>query len=311
LKRQKRSQANNDLVDLDYVWSLTLPKTVIPLAKKAGNGDPVLGASAAYRQVRSEIRSYLKYVRYRDQLESVLDLKLASALRSMGYAGNRQNVYPTDQRPVESAMWPEGYGIPGGVHINYEFDENNCDVDFLNLSVQQLCCEFLYRFPQYNKAILQDKIYKRDSPEILFNMYIKNHVVSPIIDFSTWLPSNYKGKLNSVLRGVLKANKSEYKSYAEASFIEWCKTGFIVSSAGMMLSCPNTTFGQAPLVKGNGIPLSALIHRPKHGKVWFCGNADHRVFDGQCLADLYEFMDKNLMDRMRENIDEYIICGRE
>jgi hypothetical protein len=279
--------------DYAYIYRLLYPARIKRLSREHHN-LAVLGALDAYREVRGEIRAFLKYLRARGAL-GLRDLKVAQALRAMGYVGNIQDVYyDSEQRELAQAMWPNGQVISGDVLIPV-FEQDQAKVD---RAVIRLCSKFLVDFPKYNKAYLDGAIWQRVTSEVLLNLGIRGNIRSVVIKPMTWTDKEHRKQNTRMLKRLLQIEQNDLRELSEELLIEWMEEGFIVSSAGIMVSCSSsigTYNGTPPLVRSNGIPLSVLVHKIRDSQVCVSLSFDHRVFDGEVAGAFYNYLEENLL----------------
>lgn len=266
----------------------------------------VLGAEGAYKESRSLIRNYLRFIKKRDNI-SINDLNLALLLRQAGYVGNFQPVTPitnlTSWRELTFKIWENGVGswTPGDIQIEI----GNANQKAVDLAVIKAASEALLLFPEVNRAILQNSLWQRTNSHVMIHMEpAPEQIRSIIIDPAQMSLKQLKNKLFKSLKALIKAEKSEFKPLTDQLFSAWCETGFIASPAGVMISC----VGSKGIYKGkpallthiNGIPSALVIGKVDNHKVWVTAEFDHRANDAHHCSRYYNY----LINRVPEILGE-------
>lgn len=260
----------------------------------------VLGARAAYQEVRTQIRSYARYVRWREEV-SARDLGLAQALRRAGYLSNFQPVFPfplTDWRTTAQVFWPQGEGrIPGDMRV-YVGDADQKQVD---LSCIKAISECLREVPEVNRALLQGRCWRRsDSHVMLHLMPAPEQVRSVVVDAARFSLPRLREWLSRAIKSMVRAERSELKPFSDELLQAWARTGFIGSPSGAMISCAGSSGvykGKASLLtEANGIPLAFTVGRVEDRHVWITADVDHRAVDGPQMGRCYRFLEKRIVE---------------
>lgn len=294
--------------DFEYICWLCSPDYMIPRAKKYGlelvrdaypeyldllledsNFLAVMGAFQAGKDSRNSIRSYLRYIRHRDNIK-IVDIGLASKMRKAGWLGSFQRVDLltdlTEWRDDTKAIWPNGNGIITS-KLTIPIEQPGYKVD---VAVVKALSEMLVRYPRLNRAFLQGRAWQRYDGHLMINLEPKREQVrTALIDASNLSFEQTSAKLTKSVRNLIKAEK-EYRKEAkvlDTLFKRWCKTGFIASPAGAMVSLVGTKFlpatgaeGQAALltnVNGIGIGVISTYSSPNECVLW--AGFDHRLYD--------------------------------
>ena len=305
-------ELTNKDIRLLYQWMH--PEYVISAASEYGDGDPVLGASQAWTEIRNQVKDYIKYIRTTRNLKQK-DLKLAQALRAMGFVGVRQHVYPLpdpfEWRRFTTEVWSPGMSatgplMPGKITIEVE-DVSQSVIDYCSVI---LSSRMLYDIPECNRALLRNKVYSRDSFEIMFNFTIKSKLGIYVPNFIVCDPSNWtiRQLKRNLVRGrkkILEVENHPLKSLGTSVRSAWIKDGGLIASpAGLMITCVGSTgveTGHAPLMTDfNGIPTYLTIGKLVNGNVDISLTADHRVYDGHIAGQIYSYFKENLPKIIRE-----------
>lgn len=307
--------------DLQTLLGWLSPDYMIPAAQEAGVAravelwgaeeavrqaadDPrflaVLGAHEAYLEVRAQIRSYARYVRWREGARA-RDLGLAQALRRAGYMGNFQVVYPfplTDWRSTAWSFWPRGEGrIPGDMQVPVGAASQR----LVDLACVKAISECLRAVPEVNRALLQGRCWRRvDTHVMLHLMPAPEQVRSVVLDAARLSLPTLRRRLSQATKAIVRAERSELKPFSDELLQLWAKPGFIGSPAGAMISCVGSSGvykGKAALLADvNGIPLAFTVGRVENGYVWITADVDHRAIDGPQMGHCYRFLEKRIVE---------------
>lgn len=294
--------------DLRLITTLMSPEYVIAAAKQFGEGDPVRGATAAYQEVRTLVREYIRFIRFRDGL-SGQDLQLALVLRALGWIPrNYQHVLPveeTEWNQTAQVFWPTGADMPGFVTI----DVGDASQQDVNLLVIQSTSKMLREHPSLNKAFLQGRTYQRQSPEVMIHVDIRGEIRSLVMDASDKDRRWIERRLRRGMRALLKAEKDPLvRKLSSGMLRSWAEAGFITSPAGAMISLvgdQGVPQGIAPLVPANGIPLTVTVGKVENGKVILGLNGDHRVFNGSQMGQMYQYLKSAVSGRTNESNSDW------
>jgi len=259
----------------------------------------VFGALDAYKEVRSQIRNYIRWVRVRDGIKT-RDIQLALHLRIAGYVGNVQPLTLLDGisswRKIASKLWADGSGtIPGEVEILVE-GASQKDVD---AAVIKAVAEALFLNDSLNKALLQGALWQRHTPHVMVNLAPERESVkSLILDPVNLSLKDIRKRIWKSVRAFIKMKDSPLKSLSDVLWESWLEWGLIHSPAGAMISC----VGSKGVYKGfsslltnfNGIPAAFTVGQVRNSRVWVSGNFDHRVFDADHCGKFYRFLEKRV-----------------
>lgn len=304
--------------DLDTIGLWLSPDYLVPLAKFHGNGDPVWGANTAYKEVRGLIRSYAKYIRWREGRRGEKDIGLAKALRALGYAGGFQRIVPlrdpTLFRRTAFSFWPMGQGaeIPGDVIVEI----GDVPERTMKAAALKTVSQMLDEIPELNVAVLDKRVWQRTSPELMLNVVIRREIRSMV--FSAAKKS--LDEINShMFRGIRRLVEIEGHSLRFMTnmllelwadyFWESKGTGYIASVAGAMVTfVPNRrnieSRGNAAPALFNGIPLTINVSCVGPGRVCFSCTPNHVAIDGPSIGRGYEFIHDRMLEITKEQVSE-------
>lgn len=260
----------------------------------------VYGARGALNEARNLIRNYGTFVRKREKVKA-RDLGLAQMLRAAGYVGNFQAVAAlpqVDWRKTSQAFWPQGEGtIPGDLWLEVG-DASQRQVDMVSI---QVISEMLLHLPECNRAILQGRVWRRLTGHVMVHlMPAPEQVRSVIVDASRC--EDLRSWLSRAIKSMVRAERHEFRPFADQLLQAWAKTGFIASPAGAMISCAGSTGvykGKAALLaRVNGVPLAFTIGRVENGKVWITADVDHRAIDGPQMGKCYRYLEQRIPERL-------------
>ena len=292
--------------DLALLMTLLGPNHVLARAEEYGEGCLVSGAPEAYAEVRSQIRQYIQFVRWRDEV-TTHDLQIANSLRAVGWIPySYEHVTPLEPsvwRDTAEVFWGKSPGlIPGEVQV----EVGNSTQDQVDLASILLMSEALAKYSETNRAILQGKTWQRHSSEVMVHRNlrgnIKSIVLNPVGKDLKWV----KGKLSKGLRKLLEDEKkpTQLSAMAPQLMQAWARAGFITSAAGAMISLvgkAGVERGQSALVPCNGIPIAVTVGKVLDGKVWIGLNIDHRAIDGDDAGKLYQYLKAHLLEATKGN----------
>lgn len=284
--------------DLRLIVTLMAPEYIIPLAKQHGSGCAVTGAHDAILEVRSAIRSYLRYTRWRDGDGAFT--RPALALRALGYQGTLQPLSPMQSpwRQTAPAFWPHGGFITNDLEVEVGAHSQR-EVDAAALIAVGRA---LRAVSEANRAFLQGRVWQRESPEVLFNFELAGEMRSVVLDPADKEPAWITDRLKRVVLKARELDKHPYAHIGAQLIREWARAGMITSMGGCMVA----TVGSVGVEKGygalapfNGIPIVELICNVQNGKVWLTAVADHRAIDGRGIARWHKRVRGELMSILR------------
>lgn len=294
--------------DFEYICWLASPEYIMPKAIKHGleiaqlihpnlveealenkNILAILGARGAAVESRNNIRSYLRYVRHRDNIK-VIDLKLAQAMRRAGWVGSYQPVEPlipiTRWRDNTRYIWPKGNGIiTNRVLVKVPKERSRRDKD---IAVIKAVSDMLVENSSMNRAILQGYPWQRTTGHVMINLEpSREQIRTVLIDASDLTFKETSRKLTTCVRSLIKAERSypEEVQVVDELFKRWCKVGTISSPAGAMLSLVGAKLGigsegQLALLSNiNGIGLGVTAGLLDDETIVLWASFDHRLFD--------------------------------
>jgi hypothetical protein len=292
-----------DVSDLRTVLTWFGPEWIIEAAKDYGTGgDPVFGAVMAFEEARRLARRYIHYIRLRDEVR-VADLKLALLFRATGHSpGLREHkhVIPMPENDWRDTamgwMWPDGPGlIPGGVPVI----TGSATQAEVNRATILAVSRMLHEHPEWNRAILDGRLWQRRTPEVMVHAGLKTERIRGMIfachdrDMS-WL----KHRMTRAIRAILTTERHELLPGVTAAQIgvammrRWMGR-FIASPAGAMISlAPKVPQGWAALVP-NGVPLAFTVCEVggvDARRTWITATVDHRAIDGDAAGKMYQFL---------------------
>jgi hypothetical protein len=261
-----------------------------------------MGAWAAYRELRGQVRAVAHRIAARDG-KPLSGTGFAMAMRAMGYVGRFQPVNRlqlTDWREAcEDVLGPE-IAIPGGVWVGV----GSAGQRLLNLAAFRAISDALIRFPFLNRARLQGRLYERTSGEVMVHTSPALDVVRSVI----LAPGEGKRSTGNIwmkaLRGIKRAEEHWLRPLSTQLLRAWCRKGFIASPAGAMISPVGDTgveFGWPPLIPANGVPLAISICKPVEGRAFIGVRPDHRVLDAPHLGPLYQHLKEEIPRWLRSS----------
>jgi hypothetical protein len=266
-------------------------------------GDKVLGAVLAFDEARRLARQYIQFVRQRDGVR-VADLKLALLYRATGHSPGlraRRHVLPLPENDWRETavgwLWPDGPAlIPGGACVQVgrstQLDVNRAAI----LAISQM----LHRHPQWNRAILDGRVWARRTAEVMVHAGLRTERIRGMIfdchdKDAKWL----NRRMARALRAILKSETHELLPGVTAADVgvammrRWMGR-FIASPAGAMVSlAPKVPQGWAALVP-NGVPLAFTVCRVEDGLCWVTATIDHRALDGAAAGGIYQYLEAEI-----------------
>jgi len=282
--------------DLRYLSHLLSPDYIVPAATEYGLGDPVMGAGAAWKEIKGAIRNYYHYIAHREKV-CVRDIGVGKALRSLGVPINAQEVMPdniNEWREVALEVWDRPIPIPGFVDIY----TGNVELQLLRRAFIITTCNML-KNPELNKSILQGRIYQRFSSEVMIYADYKKLVWPIILDASDNTLESLNFKMKRRLRALIESQKSPLRSIGLQIYKEWIRHGMISSPAGAALSAvgeQGVPAGHSALVPFNGVPITITTGVIQNGWVRVGCNFDHRVFDAYHAGLVYQFLKEGVQE---------------
>jgi hypothetical protein len=117
--------------------------------------------------------------------------------------------------------------------------------------------------------------------------------LAPDLLTSVVLPSDQYSlrSLVKARRAIIDIEGHALRPLAYELLDKWLQVGFIASTACGMVSLvggSGVVRGFAPLVPGNGIPVTMVVGKVVNGKSEICFNLDHRVYDGSAAGIWYD-----------------------
>jgi hypothetical protein len=281
--------------DLETLLLWLSPEWIRDLARGYGQGDLVLGATAAYHDVRSQVRDYMRFVRHRNG--SIRGLEMALILRNLGWIPGSY-VHVSEIEPQDDGLimaegfWPNGTAIPGAVEV----ETGNADPRDVYLATIRAISSMLAEHPEWNRAVLEGKAYQRHTGHVMA-------VIKPpsvlVFDASSWDTPTLGAAIRRGMRGIVRANNHELVDGVTAGdlgrelLLRWAGK-FITSTAGAMVSyAPNVPLGWSALAP-NGVPLAFTLCRVANGRAWITLTADHRAVDGIATGNIYAHLEEEV-----------------
>ena len=289
------------------------PDFMVPLAETYGAGDPILGAGQAYREVRSLIRSYATYVRWREGKRGEKDIGLAKALRALGYAGGFSRVEPLSAptlfRKTAFSFWPGGVG--GDLLGVVEIEVGDHTEKQVRLATIKATSQMLAEIPELNVAILDKRVWQRKTAEIMLNVSIRGEIRSSVFSAANRTLKEIDRHLFRTLRKLVEIEKHPLRSMTNQLLELWAEhyndtgTGYIASVAGAMITFIPAVggidaYGWSRLCLFNGIPLSLNVANAGKGTIKICTTPSHLAFDGQTIATGYAFLQERIPETLKE-----------
>lgn len=253
----------------------------------------VLGAERAYKEIRGLIRSYITFVKYRDNITS-RELELALALRAMGYVGNFQQVLPlpqTEWRKTAIHIWPSTQNIPGVIEIPISGIVPKSEIKY---AVLKTISQMMLEIPKLNRAVLKNKVWQRTSGHVLMTVETGTDSIETIlVNPSVTSKDKLRKEIFKALRRMKKIEKHELRPIAFQLLREWQTLGFIASPASALISfAEGIETGWGPLCN-NGIPLTISVGR-KDSHLTLAASVNHQVWDGSFAGECYTYIKTNL-----------------
>lgn len=289
------------------------PDFLVPLARHHGGGCPIIGAQQAYKDARGLIRSYSKYVRWREGRRGEKDIGLAQALRALGYAGNFQRVVPLRDpslfRKTAFSFWPKGIG--GDVLGVVEIKVGDASEKQVRTATIRAVSQMLAENPELNLAILDGRVWQRRSPEVMLNVAIRGEIRSAVFSAAKKTPKEIDSYLFRAMRKLVKIESHPLRFMTNQLLELWAEyynetgTGYIASVAGAMLTFIPAVggieaYGWSRLCLFNGIPLSLNVANSGRGTIKICTTPSHLAFDGQTIANGYAFLQERIPKLLEE-----------
>jgi hypothetical protein len=182
--------------------------------------------------------------------------------------------------------------IPGGVRIRVgsatQADVNRAGI----LAVSRM----LHEKPNLNRAILDGRVWKRRTAEVMVHASLKaERIRSMIFDCHDKSNQWLMRRMRRATRALLQTERHEILPGVKTAVVgvemmrAWMGK-FIVSSAGAMVSlAPKVPQGWAALVP-NGVPLAVTVCEVADGWCWLTATIDHRAIDGGGAGDIYQYL---------------------
>jgi hypothetical protein len=296
-----------DLIDspeFQIILQLLSPDYMRSAAARYGDGDIIRGAPEAYIETRKMTRMLVNQARERNRVPGERlprDMEFALLMRNLGWPllhkmPALESVADEGWRRLACAFWPNGTPINGGFKM-YVGDASFQDVYEAAIIATS---NFLHHYPQYNRAVLDDRVWSRKDSALMVHFEVRNDLRSLVMDprrrDTIWVHR----KLSKGLRSAVKFSKSEMGKYATQLLIEWARAGFISAPAGAMVSgAPGIEYGWGALVPSNGIPLVICVNEPIDKRVFIGVTPDHRAFDGKVAKHSHQFLYDNITEILK------------
>jgi hypothetical protein len=299
--------------DLNTLGLWLSPDFMVPLARFHGNGDPILGANQAYKEVRGLIRGYAKYIRWRENKRGEKDIGLAKALRALGYAGGFQRIVPLRDpslfRKTAFSFWPKGTG--GDVLGVVEIGVGDATEKQVRAATIKAVSQMLAEKPELNLAVLDQRVWQRRSPEVMLNISIRGEIRSIVFSASKKTLKEIDSHLFRAMRRLVEIEGHPLRFMTNQLLELWSEyynesgTGYIASVAGAMLTFIPAVggidaYGWSRLCLFNGIPLSLNVANANKGSIKICTTPSHLAFDGQTIANGYAFLQERIPKLLEE-----------
>lgn len=277
------------------------PDYLVPSAKEHGKGDVVLGALEAYKEVRTLIKEYSDFIRWRDQKQDKVDLRVAQALRALGYVGKYDSLREIvgGFRGSANAAW-SGF-VYSDIPNWFPIFTAGKDKDLVTRCTIRATGEMLEEKPELNRAVLDGRVWQRSTPNVMYNFEVRGKVRSTIIDPTQLDDERIYGAICRATRSALFLENHPQRHISEQLLTEWSKRGFIASPAGAMVSGANVYCGFSQRFIPNGIPLVLQVNKVNEGRVNISYRLDHRCFDGTHSESIETFLTERITKLLKEN----------
>jgi hypothetical protein len=282
-----------------HTLGLWLSPEYVEAAAREHHPDPVLGAPAAYAEIRGLLRAYARFVAHRDGA-AVAGTGLAAALRAIGYVGRAQPVEPVARggwSDVALAAWPGPASIPGSIEVPV----GAAPQSHVNVAVACATSSLFEAYPEQNVALLRGRLYRRRSAEVMAHIElpladarsVRSLVLAPR-ELAT--ETRARAALHRARRAMLRAERHPWRPLASQLLESWLRVGLLASPAAAMISWSGID-GWAALVPGNGIPLAVQVGRVHEGRVRIFCTIDHRCWDGSHARRAYDHLEREVARR--------------
>ena len=270
------------------LFALILSPEYMRESAMAHAGHPVLGAGAAFKEVRTMLKRHLHGIlaRRRAQLtpeQRRLAIKeLRYLIEGIGLLTRFQSVFPldTDWRQSAAILWPDGGGVPASVPI----ETQGAKTDQLHRATMRAVSSMLVEEPWSNRAFLCGETWQRITPEILIPVELQPDRLRMMVIDPTGLDDQELSKrMLKRLRSMRVLLDHPITQLAYQILRSWMKQGFMASPAGATVGlCADTgVFVGYPILNwADGIPLNVSIMTPRDDQASLSITIDHRVFDG-------------------------------
>jgi len=279
---------------------LLSPDYIVPAAQAHGGGSPVLGAEAAYREALGVLRSILTAAYFRQKTRFKEDPSFRRAFRrdvrlslqTLGMRGRFQAVDAIEQTPwrkLSEACWPRGCPIDGWVEVRVPDDPPRVE-----RAVLRALCRLLASEPGLNRALLDGRVWRRRTPEVMLHVELRPDEVYPVtLDASELDDEATATAIRGKIKDLIRQRRHRLSSVADGLLLAWVRCGFVASPAGAMLSAVGSKgieCGLPALVPANGVPLAVAIGEVRGGRATLGITMDHRAFDASHGGNVHRYL---------------------
>lgn len=281
--------------DVLTIYMLLSPGYVVPAAASHGGGNPVVGAKAAWAEIKEQVRGYGEFALERARQRGV-DVKLIArdmlfVQRMLLWSENTQEL--TLLQDTTSFRRLMVGNARGTTHVIYGLSVpitlagwRTCDTVALRCAVVRALGWLLIENPVLNRAVLparseQASVWQRTTPHIVTPVEFRGDDISAVVLDPT--AENLFAHLQAQFKPVIAVHRHPLYYLTNELMLDWLRAGFIGSWGGVWVSDISQGHQQWALpifVEGAGIPISVVIN-PVHGDHVQLGIAiDHRALDG-------------------------------
>jgi hypothetical protein len=255
----------------------------------AGAEYPIVGMPEAVAEVGHQIRSYLRYVRWRDGKAGVKEL--LNALRLVVGFGWQPLSFerPTPWRRVACATWPDGGWIPGLLEI-----EAPGPISALNGALLVASSRLLAAHPEVNVTVLRGEVWQRTTPHVVVPFRVgAGDVRVAAFDFSKQTPAGALALVSRAQRQTMRLHRQHpgLSDVGAQLAVAWAKAGALSSPGGALVSLAwNDAVAEGWNALFGGIPIGVCGNAPVRGIVNVGIQIDHRALDREHVAIIHNYL---------------------
>jgi len=248
----------------------------------------------ALEEVRTQVRAYLRYVRWRDGHAGAREL--IEALRLIGGFGGGQPLSyerPTPWRRVACATWPDGGWIPGLLEI-----EAPGSLGALNGALLVATSRLLTEHPAVNVAVLRGEVWQRTTPHVVVPFRVApGDVRVGSFDFARQTPSTALALVSRAQRQLMRLHRKHpgLSDVGAQLARAWAVAGALASAGGALVSlawADGVEEGWNALC--GGIPIGVCGNAPVRGMVKLGVQIDHRALDREHVAVIHDYLHREV-----------------